>query len=85
MDIRLRRNVSVTRTEYGAVLLDERSGEYWQLNPTGTVIAEGLLAGRGRDLIAAELVAAYEVGERQAADDVDALVDQLGAADLIAV
>lgn len=38
MLLRLRPDVSVTSTAAGIVLLDERSGRYWQLNRSGSVV-----------------------------------------------
>lgn len=35
---RLAEDVTLTDTESGAVLLDERTGRYWQTNGTGAII-----------------------------------------------
>ena len=83
MSLRLRAEVSATDTKYGAVLLDERSGDYWKLNPTGALILLRLLAGDDPAQAAAALVAEYEVDEARALLDVTALLDELRSARLV--
>ncbi|MGI8334545.1 lasso peptide biosynthesis PqqD family chaperone [Actinomadura scrupuli] len=83
MSLRLRADVSTTDTEYGAVLLDERSGDYWQLNPTGALILVRLLAGDDPAQAAAALAAEYDVDEARALLDVTALLEGLRSARLV--
>ncbi|WP_438297254.1 lasso peptide biosynthesis PqqD family chaperone [Streptomyces sp. HUAS TT7] len=83
MALRLREDVSIVKTDYGSVLLDERSGRYFQLNPTGTQVAEGLLAQCSPEDIARHLVRDYDVTTAQAEADITALVEQLRAAELV--
>ena len=45
MTMRLRAEVSIANTDNGLVLLDERAGRYWQLNPTGALVLHLLLDG----------------------------------------
>ncbi|MBO4256232.1 lasso peptide biosynthesis PqqD family chaperone [Streptomyces griseorubiginosus] len=45
MSITLAEGVSVAETDSGAVLLDERSGRYWQLNAAGARVLNRLLSG----------------------------------------
>ena len=77
------KHVSIARTEYGSVVLDEVRGSYWQLNPSGTLIAEGLLEGRPRTEIVQSLVAEFDVTEIVAQADVAALADSLVEAGLL--
>ncbi len=77
------KHVSIARTEYGSVVLDEARGSYWQLNPSGTLIAEGLLEGRPRTAIVESLVAEFDVAETVAQADVAALADSLVEAGLL--
>ncbi|MGC0420162.1 lasso peptide biosynthesis PqqD family chaperone [Embleya sp. AB8] len=58
MAVRLRKHVSITDTEDGAVLLDERSGEYWQLNHSASIVLRVLLAGADEREAARALVEA---------------------------
>lgn len=81
--MRLRDDVSVADTDYGQVLLDERTGRYWQLNPTGVVVVRTLLDGADENTAVATLTAAYEVDEAQARQDVSALVAGLRTAGLV--
>ncbi|MGW5643886.1 lasso peptide biosynthesis PqqD family chaperone [Saccharopolyspora sp. NPDC003752] len=69
--------VATAETEYGTVLLDQLSGEYWQLNPTGTLVIRTLLAGGGEDDAIRALTEEFDVDREQAAHDVQTLVTQL--------
>jgi hypothetical protein len=84
MSLRLRADVSTTATDDGLVLLDERAGRYWQLNPTGAYVLSVLLNGATPAQAAAMLADQYAISVDQATGDVTALVDQLRAAGLIA-
>ena len=81
--MRLRADVSVADTDYGQVLLDERSGRYWQLNPTGVVVVRALLDGADETGAVAVLTSSFEVDEAQARQDVSALVAGLRTAGLV--
>ena len=45
MTLMLRDGVSSADTDYGTVLLDEDSGQYWNLNPTAALALRTLLDG----------------------------------------
>jgi hypothetical protein len=79
----LRDHVRLTDTEYGAVLLDARSGDYWRLNPTAALVLRTLLDGGDLEQAVAAMVDQYEVDEQTAAVDVSALVDELRSVDLV--
>lgn len=82
MSTQLRKHVIRTETEYGAVLLDERTGRYWTLNPTAD-LAVGVLAGGGTLAQAASAVtAAFDVDAATARSDVEQLVATLRSAGL---
>ncbi|MBG0816446.1 lasso peptide biosynthesis PqqD family chaperone [Planomonospora sp. ID82291] len=83
MTLRLRAGVATTATDYGAVLLDERSGAFWQLNPTAALAVSRLSAGDTPEQAAAALAAEFEIGPEQALEDVQALVEDLRAAGLV--
>ncbi|SFQ48817.1 Coenzyme PQQ synthesis protein D (PqqD) [Amycolatopsis arida] len=83
MSLRLRPDVSLTDTEYGTVLLDERSGRYWQLNPTATVVVRTLLDGGDAEAAVSALAGEYAVAEDRARNDVTSLVDGLRSAGLV--
>ncbi|SDO07111.1 Coenzyme PQQ synthesis protein D (PqqD) [Streptomyces sp. cf386] len=82
---RLRRHVSVSDVEDGMVLLDERKGRYFKLNPSGALILRALLAGSTPADVTRNLVEAYEVSEERAAADVDALTAELACMGLVVV
>jgi Coenzyme PQQ synthesis protein D (PqqD) len=81
--LRLRKGVSVTETEDGAVLLDQRSGRYFQLNASGLLVLSTLLAGGTAEQAADAVVARYPVEGGRALADVRALVESLRAARLV--
>ncbi|MFH9072108.1 lasso peptide biosynthesis PqqD family chaperone [Streptomyces alboflavus] len=82
VEMRLREDVSTAITEYGMVLLDERTGRYWQINPVGTVILEHL--AHGVDAVVGSLTSRFDVDSDQARADVDAFLRQLSTNGLVA-
>ena len=83
MTVRLRADVSVTDTGDGVVLLDERAGRYWQLNPTGGLVLRLLLDGAAPCRVAQGLADRYLVSIEQAAADVTDLLQRLHTAGLV--
>ena len=83
MTMRLRERVSVTDTEYGFVLLDEDSGEYWNLNPTGALVVRTMLDGGSVADATHRLIEQYAVDPDTAREDVDDLVAGLRGAHLV--
>ncbi|MEU0083138.1 lasso peptide biosynthesis PqqD family chaperone [Streptomyces sp. NPDC006274] len=84
MALRFGADVSTAETDYGTVLLDERSGTYWELNPTGTVVIKALLAGGDEAAAVEALLGEFDIDRAQAAQDVDALVRDLRTTGLAA-
>lgn len=83
MTLKLRDGVSTADTDYGITLLDENSGEYWNLNPTGALVMQMLLAGGTPAQAVQELTEQYEVNADTASRDVEDLVDSLHSAGLV--
>ncbi|GAA1293991.1 lasso peptide biosynthesis PqqD family chaperone [Saccharothrix xinjiangensis] len=83
MSPRLRPDVATTDTEHGTVLLDERTGRYYQLNPTGARVLRGLLDGHSPDRIADGLANDHHLDHGRARHDVTALLDRLRTANLV--
>jgi PqqD family protein of HPr-rel-A system len=83
MTLRLLPGVSTADTAYGTVLLDERSGDYWQLNPTAAEAVRRLAGGATTAQAAEALAEQFDVDPAQALEDVTALVEQLRAARLV--
>ncbi|XVV00167.1 lasso peptide biosynthesis PqqD family chaperone [Actinosynnema sp. CA-248983] len=83
MSLHLRTGVTTADTEYGVVLLDEDTGHYWQLNPTGAVVVRMLMDGRGAEDAVKALTEEFDVDEAQAAGDVATLVASLRSAGLV--
>ncbi|GAA2718594.1 MULTISPECIES: lasso peptide biosynthesis PqqD family chaperone [Streptomyces] len=77
MALRLSAGICTATTAYGTVLLDQHSGEYWELNPSGTLVVRTLLdGGDERDAVDA-LVAEFDIDRARATRDVLALTEQL--------
>ncbi|MEU7606602.1 lasso peptide biosynthesis PqqD family chaperone [Streptomyces sp. NPDC040724] len=82
MPLRFGADVSTADTDYGTVLLDERNGQYWELNPTGTLVVQTLMAGGDEAAAADALVAEFDIDRSQAEQDIAALVTELRASGL---
>jgi Coenzyme PQQ synthesis protein D (PqqD) len=83
MTMELRAGVSTADTDYGIMLLDEDSGQYWNLNPTAAVVLRTLLDGGTPARAAEELTGQYAVDADAASRDVQDLVGQLRSAGLV--
>ena len=84
MTLTLRPGVSTAATDYGTTLLDEDSGEYWNLNPTGALVLRTLLAGGTSADAVQALVERYDVDAGSASRDVQDLLGGLHSAGLVA-
>ena len=80
--MRLHRDVSVTDTDDGSVLLQQRTGRYFQLNVTGSRVLRRLLDGETPENIAADLASTYGIDRKRADQDVGAVIQQLKTAEL---
>ena len=83
MSLRPHPDLTSADTEYGTVLLDERAGRYWQLNPSAAVIMRVLAEGGDRGRAAAALLEQFDVDPDDARRDVDSLVAALTEAGLV--
>ena len=83
MTLKLRDGVSTANTDYGVMLLDEDSGQYWNLNPTAAVVLRTLLDGGSPQQAVQELASRYSVDAGAASRDVQDLVAELHSAGLV--
>jgi hypothetical protein len=83
MTLKLRDGVSATDTDYGMVLLDEDSGQYWNLNPTAALALRTLLDGGTTAQAVQELTQQYAVDADTASQDINSLVGELHSAGLV--
>ncbi|MFC5722764.1 lasso peptide biosynthesis PqqD family chaperone [Streptomyces gamaensis] len=82
----LKPGILLTETEYGMALLDQKSAEYWTLNPTAALVLRALLDGHGAERAAELLTARYEdVDPDTAAEDVRRVLDGLRSAGLVSL
>jgi hypothetical protein len=84
MTWKLRDGVSTADTDYGIALLDEDSGEYWNLNPTGALVLGTLLEGGTSAEAVQALVKRYDIDVDTASRDVQDLLGGLHSAGLVA-
>jgi hypothetical protein len=83
MTLKLRDRVSTADTDYGMALLDEDSGQYWNLNPTAALALRTLLDGGTTAQAAQELTEQYAVDAQTANRDVEDLLGELRSAGLV--
>ena len=83
MTLKLRDGVSTAEVDYGTALLDEDHGQYWNLNPTGALVLQTLLAGGTAAQAAQALADQYAVDIDTASQDVRELVDELRSSGLL--
>jgi hypothetical protein len=81
--MRLHPAVSAAYTATGAVLLDQRTGRYWQLNPTGADVIRAVATTGGVTGVAGALAAAYDVRTEVVEQDVAALLGFLRTRGLV--
>jgi hypothetical protein len=83
MTLKLRDGVSTADTDYGMALLNEDSGQYWNLNPTAALALRILLDGGTTAQAVQQLTEQYAVDPDTANKDVEDLVGKLHAAGLV--
>jgi len=83
MTMTLRRGVSTADTDYGTTLLDEDSGEYFTLNPSGALVLRTLLGGGSAADAARALASEYDVDAPTADQDVADLLAELRSSGLV--
>jgi hypothetical protein len=83
MTLQLREGVSAADTDYGMALLDEDSGQYWNLNPTAALALRTLLDGGTTAQAIQELTQQYAVDADTASQDINNLVGELHSAGLV--
>ncbi|MEU7645360.1 lasso peptide biosynthesis PqqD family chaperone [Streptomyces huasconensis] len=83
MTLRFGTDVSTAETQYGTVLLDQRTGEYWELNPTGALVVRTLMDDGDEAAAVTALVAQFAIDRDRAERDVTALVSDLRNAGLL--
>ena len=83
MTLKLSDGVSTADTDYGMALLEEDSGQYWNLNPTAALALRTLLEGGTTAQAVQELTTQYAVDADTASRDVEDLVGDLHAAGLV--
>ncbi|MFJ9674475.1 MULTISPECIES: lasso peptide biosynthesis PqqD family chaperone [Streptomyces] len=76
-------DVATVDTEDGMVLLNERTGRYWQLNVNGAQTLRRLLDGWTVEEIASDMAARHQIAPGQARGDITRVIEQLQKARLL--
>ncbi|KAB2352444.1 lasso peptide biosynthesis PqqD family chaperone [Actinomadura rudentiformis] len=84
MRLGLSPHVSMTETEHGMVLLDEKTGRYWQTNATGAAVVRLLAGGATVEEATEALAHRYPSAADRVAADVDTLVRSLKETGMVA-
>ncbi|MEU5052065.1 lasso peptide biosynthesis PqqD family chaperone [Streptomyces sp. NPDC021096] len=79
----LRQDISVVAVDDGMVLLDERTGRYYQVNGSGAVVLGVLLEGGGEDEAADALTERYDVLRERALADAAEIIRRLRTTGLV--
>jgi hypothetical protein len=83
MTMRLHDHVTLTHSGDGTVLLDERAGQYYQLNATASLLLTALLDGATATEAARRLATTYPGSADRAATDTASLIASLSDAGLL--
>ena len=75
--MKMSKNFIFTKTEYGAVLLNEKKSEYLQVNLTGVIIIDGINSGEWLENISHKIASEFGITHEDAAADVDEYVQTL--------
>jgi len=82
--VTVKKSIIFTATDYGGVILDDRTGQYWQLNATSAAIFTGLQSGLDMNTVAQQIVDSFDdVDLGSAISDATDLVQQLRTAGII--
>ncbi|UAL30439.1 lasso peptide biosynthesis PqqD family chaperone [Nocardioides rotundus] len=79
----LQSDISFSETDYGSVILNTRTGRYFQLNAVATRMLQLLNEGLSRDEVVDALIESYDVDRERASSDLTALIQQGLAADIL--
>jgi len=80
---RLARGVVTQILQDEMILLDTLGGQYFDLNPSGTLMLDRILKGDSEAHAVSAVVARYAVSGKRAAQDLDQLIQQLSNLGLI--
>jgi len=83
MSLNLAPHVSAVHVESGSVLLNQKTGRYWQINGSASTILAILTEGGTVEEACQRLTDEYEVERPQAERDVRTLLDGLLSAGLV--
>jgi hypothetical protein len=75
--------VEYSRVEGEGVLLDTRSGRYWQMNASASRVLDGVLQGRQIDEIAQSWAVRSQVRSDRVEADIRSFIDALAESGLV--
>ncbi|MGW7417369.1 lasso peptide biosynthesis PqqD family chaperone [Streptomyces sp. NPDC054863] len=77
MKIAINRNYRIADTEYGAIMLNEKQGTYWHLNPTAAAAVRSLIDGSTVEEASTRVAEKFDVAPEVARQDVLDLVSAM--------
>ncbi|AHH18673.1 hypothetical protein NONO_c38890 [Nocardia nova SH22a] len=80
---KLTAHTDVAKTENGAILLNSRTGIYWEINDTGHRVMETLIVSGSRAAAVRAIVDSFDVEPEQAEADVTRIIEELSGAGLL--
>ncbi|MFD5030741.1 lasso peptide biosynthesis PqqD family chaperone [Streptomyces sp. NPDC058220] len=83
MTFALAPHVTITGTDHGMVLLNERTGRYWQMNDTGALVLRCLLDGGTVESAVAALRERFPDAAQNTTGDVERVIAALCAAKVV--
>ncbi|MFD5114521.1 MULTISPECIES: lasso peptide biosynthesis PqqD family chaperone [unclassified Streptomyces] len=83
MTFALAPHVTITGTDHGMVLLNERTGRYWQMNDTGALVLRCLLDGGTVESAVAALRERFPDAAQNTTGDVERVIAALRVAKVV--
>lgn len=74
---------SLARTDYGVVLLNEATGKFWNLNPSGALVLDALLTTGTVEAAAAAVMQDFAVASEVATADAEDILQSLLTAGIL--
>ncbi|MBB6488869.1 lasso peptide biosynthesis PqqD family chaperone [Rhizobium lusitanum] len=71
--MKLAKHITFRLTDVGGILLDGKSGKYWELNPSGALSLSLLLDGEPSDKVCRRICSEYDVHAEEAGSDLQKL------------
>jgi hypothetical protein len=75
--MRIAKHISIAETNNGLVLLDGRTGSYWEMNQTGRIVIDAIRQEEPVNDLPKKISAQFDVDTDRAEDDIRSVLAQL--------